>query len=447
MPILLVPDLVAILFLTLVVTRVRRRFEHDAAGLWTAGLLLIVLECMARVLYLTHLPTMWHHVMHAVALNAYCLAGAVFLKSAMPSLRRMPHAGVYLAINTSPHLLLMTLYGMDLKWDIAYRILAINGLMVGLLSAAVLRRGWRHVLTFCVIWTPLIAATTQANFRIAIYLSLFLLYALIALAFAVHLPRASKGRLLILTGFLCWSVCFLSHPWVAQWGEMWVRLAGEVWDMQKFMITLGFVLLLFEQQVWNTEWLALHDQLTGLPNRRLYEDRLAHAVARAERDGSSLLMFTMDLDGFKTVNDTMGHDAGDALLRQVALHLQACTRNTDTLARLGGDEFNLLAVGLAPVDGAAPGSLSALREQAQCITTTLRAAVEQPVLLQGLNGEHAVEVSTSIGVALYPADATDVAELCRIADRRMYEDKQKRDRSRNPELDQVRGLVAARGEL
>ena len=427
MPVLLLPDLVAILFLTLVLALLRRRFAHESAGLWMAGLLLIVLECAARVLYLMQLPPLWHHVMHVVALDAYCLAGVVFLGSAMPEMRRMPHAGLYLALNASPHLLLMTLYGMDFKTEIVYRVLAVNGLTVGLLSAAVLRRGWRHLLVFCVIWSPMIAATTQANFRTAIYLSLFSLYLLTAVAFSVNLPRGSKGRLLIAGGFVCWSLCFVTHPWVAGWGKVWVQLSSEVWDMQKFLITLGFVLLLFECQVWNAEWLALHDQLTGLPNRRLYEDRHEHALARAQRNGSALLLFNLDLDGFKTINDTFGHDAGDAVLRGLSRNLQTCVRRSDTLGRVGGDEFRLLAVDLVRDDAEDPGQETGrLQQQAMRIAEHIRRAVEVPVEVDSEHGRQKVQVSTSIGVAFYPADGTSATELCRIADRRMYEDKQER---------------------
>ncbi len=423
MPVLLLPDLFAIVFLTCVVALVRRNSKHDAAGLWTAGLVLIVLEGVARLLYVAPSPPLWHHVWHAAALDSYCLAGVIFLRSAVPSLRRMPHSWFYLGINTLPHLLMMTVYGMDLKAESGYRALSVAGLIIGVLTAVAFRRGWRDVAAFCAIWLPLIVATSHANFRIAIYLSLFLLFSLIAVAFAVNLPRASKGRLLIAGGFGAWALCFATHPWIATWGPTSVQLASEVWDLQKFLITVGFVLLLFESQVWNTERLALHDQLTGLPNRRLYDDRQEQALARAKRNGTALLLFNLDLDDFKNINDTLGHSAGDALLRGMAKNLHACIRSGDTVARIGGDEFRLLAVDLAME---AAGESAHLRRQAERIATQVRSAVEVPVEVDGLHGKHMVQASTSIGVALYPHDALDALQLCRIADQRMYEDKHRR---------------------
>ncbi len=412
------------IFFACVVARVRRNVQHDAAGLWTAGLVFIVLQGVARLLYLAPSAPLWHHVWHAVALDAYSLAGAVFLQSAIASLRRMPRSWFYLGINTLPHLLLLTMYGMDLKSKGAYLGLSAMGLIVGVLSAVFFRRGWKDVIVFSAIWIPLIVAMSQTSVRTAIYLSLFLLFATVAAAFAVNLPRTSKGRILIAGGFFAWSLCFVTHPWTATWGSTWVQLASEVWDMQKFVITLGFVLVLFECQVRDSEWLALHDQLTDLPNRRLYEDRREQAFARAKRNKTALLLFNLDLDDFKAINDTLGHAAGDALLRGLAKNLQACVRTVDTVARLGGDEFRLLAVDLKeePGDDAA----ARLHHQAERIAMQVRSAVELPVEVDGLHGKQLVHASTSIGIAFYPQDGLDAVELGRVADERMYADKQRR---------------------
>ena len=246
--------------------------------------------------------------------------------------------------------------------------------------------------------------------------------------------------------------------------------------MQKFLITVGFLLLLFERQVESNEWLALHDDLTGLPNRRLFQDRIANAVARAERDRTALILFCLDLNYFKEVNDTLGHDAGDALLRNVAESLQQVVRRTDTLARMGGDEFVLLATdvknagvpsrerrwfrmedaayegrdkGAVPGDG--PGSApngdsprsdpQPLLQQARRIEQDIRAAVDRPMLVQASSGARTIDVSVSVGIAVYPTDSTDVAEICRIADQRMYEDKRRQHSSRGS-LDRVLSLLA-----
>src|SRR3989442_14319930 len=101
------------------------------------------------------------------------------------------------------------------------------------------------------------------------------------------------------------------------------------------------------------EYRALHDVLTGLPNRTLLNDRLRQAILTAQRETKSVTLLVMDMNGFKEVNDTLGHDVGDQLLQQVALRLESLLRRSDTMARLGGDEFAVLPAGEAGREGGA----------------------------------------------------------------------------------------------
>ena len=148
---------------------------------------------------------------------------------------------------------------------------------------------------------------------------------------------------------------------------------------------------------------ALHDALTGLPNRALLHDRLAHTLHLVERGSSSLALLLLDLDRFKVINDTLGHQAGDALLQQVAARMRNAVRSSDTVARLGGDEFALLLPG-ADRDGAVRA------------TQTLLAALVAPMMLEG----QTVHVGASIGVALAPAQGSEAGALLRHADVAMY---------------------------
>jgi diguanylate cyclase (GGDEF)-like protein len=152
---------------------------------------------------------------------------------------------------------------------------------------------------------------------------------------------------------------------------------------------------------------ARHDALTGLPNRAVAEDRLEQALARAERRKKSFAVFCIDLDGFKAVNDELGHDAGDELLRAVAVTLRGRIRHSDTLARMGGDEF------LAIIDECA--SDAAARAVADSLIASLRA----PIVVEG----HSLTLSASIGMAMYPADGQNAAQLKRNADQAMYRAK------------------------
>ncbi len=155
-------------------------------------------------------------------------------------------------------------------------------------------------------------------------------------------------------------------------------------------------------------YLAYHDVLTGLPNRTLFRDRLEQAVRKAERSGEQVALLFIDLDRFKHVNDSLGHQAGDELLCQVAERITRCIRQGDTVARLGGDEFTVIAEGLEDPDKAA------------VIAENLIQAVTEPVTLRGQQ----VYVSASIGIALYPTDANNVDGLLRAADTAMYRAKE-----------------------
>jgi diguanylate cyclase (GGDEF)-like protein/PAS domain S-box-containing protein len=154
--------------------------------------------------------------------------------------------------------------------------------------------------------------------------------------------------------------------------------------------------------------MANHDALTQLPNRSLLQDRVTQAVAKARRSGEVLALFFIDLDRFKTINDSLGHPVGDRLLQAVAQRLLACTRAADTVARIGGDEFVVL---LGDLDRP---------ETARHVAKKVLAALSQPVALDG----HTLQVTPSIGIAVYPGDGEDVDTMMRNADTAMYHAKQ-----------------------
>ncbi len=156
------------------------------------------------------------------------------------------------------------------------------------------------------------------------------------------------------------------------------------------------------------EHLAHHDPLTGLPNRLLFNARVEHAVARAQRTGDRMAVLFLDLDRFKDVNDSFGHPAGDELLREVARRLTACVRSDDTVARLGGDEFTILLEDLPD------------RETAGVVAAKSMQGLSAPFVVQGFE----VYVTACIGISLFPEDGRDATTLLKHADSAMYRAKE-----------------------
>ncbi|HEX7580436.1 MAG TPA: EAL domain-containing protein, partial [Thermoanaerobaculia bacterium] len=157
------------------------------------------------------------------------------------------------------------------------------------------------------------------------------------------------------------------------------------------------------------QYLATHDFLTGLPNRSLVDDLLREAVARAERKGGSVGVLFLDLDRFKTVNDSLGHLAGDILLQRVAERLGGCLRAGDTVSRLGGDEFLIL---LPEIERA---------QDVAAVAAKILQAMQGPFSLPGRD----VSISPSIGIAVYPSDGEDSVALVKNADAAMYHAKER----------------------
>lgn len=183
-----------------------------------------------------------------------------------------------------------------------------------------------------------------------------------------------------------------------------------------------------ERQLGTLSRLAFYDALTGLPNRNLFNDRLDHALAAARRNCGAFALLCIDIDRFKQVNDTYGHEAGDELLREIATRLAQSVRGNDTVARWGGDEF------VAILDGIAGQQLAAR------VVSKLLTACSRPYAVRGRD----YVITLSIGVSLYPWDGHDAATLLERADRAMYEVKARgRNGYRIEESPSGYGLTAA----
>ena len=200
-----------------------------------------------------------------------------------------------------------------------------------------------------------------------------------------------------LRALACGAKDFISKPFDRMEAETRIHNMLEVRLLYKQL----------EHQNRALQSLALHDALTGLPNRRLLMDRLALAIAHARRNSRTMAVMYLDLDGFKQINDTLGHDAGDTLLRLIAARLLGAVRQEDTVARVGGDEFVIVLAELSDVDPVAD------------LVSKVVQAVSQPYGIQGRN----VSMTASVGVSIYPTHGEEVETLMKSADLALYEAK------------------------
>ncbi len=190
-----------------------------------------------------------------------------------------------------------------------------------------------------------------------------------------------------------------------------IRMIGthtDITDEKELQLKYSKQSLLLDEQKNIFHYQAGHDALTGLPNRLLFSDRLKQGIKKAKRNKSGLALFFIDLDTFKQINDSLGHDAGDSVLKIVAKRLKSVIRKEDTLSRLGGDEFTVIMEELMrPKD-------------ASVLAKKILKVLEKPMHIEG----NLLYISGSIGISLYPQDAKDAQNLLKYSDTAMYKAKE-----------------------
>jgi diguanylate cyclase (GGDEF)-like protein/PAS domain S-box-containing protein len=185
-------------------------------------------------------------------------------------------------------------------------------------------------------------------------------------------------------------------------------LANDVSALKRAQEDLRFAAIQLQHDARRLEFLAHHDTLTGLPNRAMFQERAREAVAHARRHDKTAAVLFLDLDNFKQINDGLGHDVGDGLLKVIASRLRACVRGDDFIARIGGDEFCVLLQDIGDPREAAAVAQKLIHELGK----------EYRI------GEHTLQSGASIGIACVPQDGDDVATLLRLADAAMYRAKE-----------------------
>jgi diguanylate cyclase (GGDEF)-like protein len=404
------PDLSALTILIILLVLLRKRHPQEQVNMWLLGLFFTLVEAIAHIFYAPAGPP--STILHVVVMDCYLLTGIVFVWASGDIHRDNKKSRrsrlIYIAWNTLPLFAMATAYGMHLFARGAFLPCVIAGLGISVVTTFVFKRGWIRAILFACGWLAVGFLVSRAYYRDAVYWSLGAVYSVAWFNFKRRLPTPSTGRVAILTGFFIWAAFFFIHPLIVQY-RTYADIASHIWNMQKSLISIGMILVLLEEQVSNNRWLALHDELTGLANRRSFENQLTASLERLRRSNRQLAVFLLDLNGFKQINDSFGHHAGDEVLRAVACRLRDDVYGCETLARLGGDEFTMIA---CDVVGRAAGDRHA---------EAIQAVVERPILVDG----RTMTVSACVGIALFPQDGQEATKLLRIADQRMYMFKQR----------------------
>jgi diguanylate cyclase (GGDEF)-like protein len=395
------PDLSALAILVVILLLVRRRHPGARVNAWLLGLFVTLVESVAHTFYPANgIPAAYLHV---IVVDGYLVAGMIFIWGAgNPSISRESRS-LYLALNGLPLLALITTYGLNLRTSPVYTPAIVIGLVCGIVTSFLLRRNWSYAALYAVGWIAIGVLVQRGMFREAIYWSLACVYLIAAINFERRLEGNTTGKLAIVPGLAIWSICFLLHPWVVDHAA-YTDIASHVLNLQNSLVAIGMILVLLEEQVSTNKWLALHDELTGLPNRRMFAATLDLAIERATRDKSTLALVVLDLDGLKSINDSLGHHAGDQVLREISSTLRKSVRTADTVARLGGDEFIIMAADMNN------------EKTVQRFVESVARAIERPIVFGG----QPILVTASLGIAIFPDDAEDAIALLRLADQRMY---------------------------
>lgn len=441
------PDIGAVALLASAFAAVARQGKNPVSGLWLTGWIMIAIHFTAFLF--TGIPGLTGLLCMFIGLSSLTWAGLLFMFASLPyrDQRSPRHMLAALLITNTLYIGLLT-FLPDPAWPLlpAAALYAAAPLAVAVLSSnyrfsigfrnrqrtassekilwiefrstAPSKQGERSLFAHPLRLTILTLNTALAAFLItfqmrpsngatlALNAVLFTIYFGCCLHFLYAYRRLTTGTLITTSGFLAWAAVFVVAPAIS---VLWpsIHLESEVWNLPKYVVAVGMILLLLEEQIEHNKHLALHDELTGLPNRRLFQDRLTCTLERARRTGSKAALLLIDLDHFKQVNDTVGHHIGDLALQCASRVFQTRVRRSDTVARTGGDEFSIILE--------EPTS----REDAERVAVSLMDLLSEPLEVEG----HLLRVGATVGIAVFPEDATTCEGLRIAADQHMYSRK------------------------
>jgi diguanylate cyclase len=405
-----IPHLIAFAALAFVFWSMLRHHARRQVNSWLVAWTFVLLHFIAQLLNFGE--GFWGTVLATISLLALDLAGIAFVHAAsrIDLVQEQPIA--MLAWATA----LLT-YGALVVWGVEATLPYYIAVAVLAVSVCLLHFKVRAERTlpdnifsfasglFLALLLGILVHRDQMGYGIDTTLSW--LYLVAGIRYWQRYHHKTIGVFTAVFGFLAASFIFPIALIVRATYVTHLAIDVAIKNLPKFIIAIGILLTFLEEEIGRTEHLALHDALTGLPNRRLLEDRMANMLERAERNHTRAAILVVDLDGFKQINDTHGHAVGDEFLREVALRLGKVVRRADTLARSGGDEFTVLVSDILQPNGA------------KVLAQKLQTELDRPIAVRQLQ----LCVSGSIGVAVYPEDGETAELLCARADADMYREK------------------------
>ena len=401
------PALVALAILVAVFAAISRQHTEERVRLWLIGWALVLVR--AFVMFIHPNAARWGDLNSAIGMSALELASIAFVVSVAPKATTWKRQLVLGSVLGIPSLV----YTYGTIWSVASRWFYLAAVIVALFAGLAVLTSWYRRISIYVVSIGLASTAVaavigwgvvQGRNAHGVHFILAAMNFFAAGLFWYRLHRTSAGVMATVFGFIAWGL----FPTVVAVRSITptLKLESEIWNIPKYLVAVGMIVTLLEDQIRWSEHLAYHDALTGLPNRRLLQDRLLQAMAHADRASRKVAVLLLDLDDFKEVNDTFGHRIGDSALQQVVARLSSRMRASDTLSRTGGDEFTVIS--------------EVTNEQgAQTLVSALESALVLPLKVEG----KLVRTGVSIGYALYPDDGTDPVELCATADRAMYVSK------------------------
>jgi diguanylate cyclase (GGDEF)-like protein len=398
------PNLAAMIVLIAILVLLQRRQPRLQINSWILALFLVLLSQISW--YFTKFHDRDNYlVFHTFRLAIDMLAGLAFMLYTGRSMLNSRARLKFLAWNFVGFGGIECLYGLDVSRLDPYIVCAVIGATIGVMTEIHYKKSWIGVASQLGWWTAIALLAIRGNYRAAAYWALAAVFAAAAINLWKHLRPRGAGRVTMVTSLGIWSASFLVHPWLLHY-PLYRPLSEQIWSLQKFFVAIGMLICLLENEIKINERMAIHDQLTGLPNRRVVRRRLLETIGTGKASATMI-----DLDGFKQFNDSLGHTAGDKLLRQIAERLRAVVGRDGVLARMGGDEF----VVVSNTDGDA-------------IAPAIERALMEPFVVD----EVQTRVCASVGTSRYPEDAEGaigeaaVDILLQSADRRMYASKRAR---------------------